>query len=165
MISSTSACGAMLTKQQGRPLLIGVMLAGIGTTALSLPNENVARPPLAALRTSAGSSVALAASAGSEIAELRRVSGFTWEQLSRLLGVSRRSVHFWASGKAMTSVHEEHLQRLLGVIRRVDRGSPTVTRAAIFAANEAGTIPFDLLIAKRYEDAVSQVGIGVEPRR
>ena len=33
------------------------------------------------------------------VSELRRISGLTWEQLAWLFGVSRRSVHFWASGK------------------------------------------------------------------
>ena len=38
-----------------------------------------------------------------EIAELRSLSGLTWEQTARLLGVTRRSVHFWASGEVLWS--------------------------------------------------------------
>ena len=47
------------------------------------------------------------------IKELRTVTDFTWDQLSKLLGVSRRSVHLWAAGGRMAAVNEEAVARLL----------------------------------------------------
>ena len=45
------------------------------------------------------------------ISELRRISGLTWEQLGELFEVSRRSVHFWASGKPLNAANEQRLMR------------------------------------------------------
>jgi len=154
----------MLLPQLGKPFLIGVMLAGLGTsTAGAFSAELVSRSPKPSLQTTAGESIAVAEAAAAAIAEIRRLTGFTWDQLSRLFGVSRRSVHFWASGKPMTSGHEEHLHRLLSVIQRVDRGSASLNRAELFAAYDAG-VPFDLLAAQAYAVAESLLGYSAPKR-
>ena len=102
---------------------------------------------------------------GSAIAELHRISGFTWEQLARLFKVSRRSFHFWASGKAMTSANEEHLQRLLSAIRKVDRGSAAANRAVLLAVRDDGNIPFDLLAEGQYDRVSAFIGPGLSQPR
>jgi transcriptional regulator with XRE-family HTH domain len=155
---STSASGPMLARQLREPVLVGIMLVGLGTSsapALTTPTR-VSFGTHG--HTTAGASAVEIDGADARIAELRRRSGFTWEQLSRLFGVSRRSLHFWASGKAMTSANEEHLQRLLAVFRRIDRGSPQATRAALLEAGADGHIPFDLLVARQYERVMASVG-------
>lgn len=101
-----------------------------------------------------------AVGASAAIAELRRLSGLTWEQLARLFDVSRRSLHFWASGEAMAPSNEERLQRLLRVMRAVDRGSASANRAVLLAAGGDGVVPFDLLAAGRYDVALVTVGAG-----
>ena len=100
------------------------MLVNIGTsTTHPIPNGIAPYSRSSGGQTTAGAPVPLvAAPAGAVIGELRRLSGLTWDQLARLLGVSRRSVHFWASGKPMAQSNEEHLRRLLAVVRKVDRG-------------------------------------------
>jgi hypothetical protein len=97
------------------------------------------------------------------IAELRRLTGFTWEELVRLLNVNRRSVHFWASGNKMTAANEEHLHRLLRVIRSVDRGTATTNRSVLLAAESDGRTPFDELANGRYEEALVIAGRGSPP--
>ncbi|MXV95309.1 MAG: hypothetical protein F4Y07_16460 [Gemmatimonadetes bacterium] len=91
------------------------------------------------------------------ISELRRISGLTWEQLGQLLGVSRRSVHFWASGKPLNASNEQRLMRVLDVVRSADRGSARSMRAALMDTNQ-GTAPFDMLAAQRFEDALLILG-------
>lgn len=59
--------------------------------------------------------------AGAAIGELRHLSGLTWEQLSSIFAISRRSLHLWASGKSMIEC-EDHLQRVLDVVRKIDKG-------------------------------------------
>jgi DNA-binding transcriptional regulator YiaG len=86
------------------------------------------------------------------IAELRRISGLTWQHLARLFDVDRRSVHFWASGRAMSDSNAEHLARLVASLRQVDRGDPAKTRAWLLAPSHSGELPLDILIQKRYED-------------
>jgi DNA-binding transcriptional regulator YiaG len=153
---STSAAGAMVMPQIPQRILVGVMLAGVGTsTESAFSVDLVSRSPSPAHQTTSGRSLPLEERSGSAIAELRRLSGFTWDQLARLFNVSRRSLHFWASGKAMTPANEEHLQRLLAVVRKVDRGSGSANRAVLLVARDDGTIPFDLLAGGQYERVAS----------
>jgi DNA-binding transcriptional regulator YiaG len=137
------------------------MLAGLGTsTAVALPHEIAQRRLCLAAQTTAGTSVVMATSAGAAIGELRRVSGLTWEQLARLFSVSRRALHFWASGRAMTPSNEEHLQRLLAVVRKIDRGSASENRGLLLGVREDGSLPFDLLAAGDYSRVVALLGPG-----
>ena len=160
---TTSAAGAMLMRQVGAPVLVGMMLAGSGTsTAHALPPELVVQH--ISNQTSAGYPVPVAAEAGAAIGELRRLSGLTWAQLARLFGVSRRSLHFWASGKSMTPTNEEHMQRLLAVLRKVDRGSANTNRTMLLSGGQDGTLPVDLLAAGDYDQVLSLLGPG-EVRR
>lgn len=156
---ATSAAGAMLIRQVREPVLVGFMLAGLGTsTAHALPLDVVLRSQRSADHTTAGAPVSVVAPSGSAIGELRRLSGLTWDQLARLFNVSRRSLHFWASGKNMTPSNEEHLQRLLAVVRKADRGSATANRAMLLGVREDGSLPFDLLAAGDYEPVLSLLG-------
>ena len=93
------------------------------------------------------------------IAELRRTSGLTWEQIGRLFGVSRRSVHFWASGKPMNADDERRLLQVLDIVRRADRGDARSNRAVLFKGSATGT-PFDLLASRRFEEAKARLGRG-----
>jgi DNA-binding transcriptional regulator YiaG len=163
---SIPGAGLVLMRQVVQPVLVGFMLAGVGTSAASaLPAELVHQALQPAQQTSAGVSLVAAAHAGAAIAELRRISGFTWDQLARIFSVSRRSLHFWASGKAMTPANEEHLQRLLAVLRKIDRGSASANRRELLAVRDDGTIAFDLLVARQYELVASLVGAGeTKPR-
>jgi len=125
----TYAAGPMQQRTAAAPRLIRMSsLAEPGTTSGDFgPGYDAATLVPAWEQTSSGSSVGSSVGssddAGTAIAELRRRSGLTWDQLARLFEVSRRSVHFWASGKVMAAAHEEHLQRVLAAVRRLDRGS------------------------------------------
>ncbi len=92
------------------------------------------------------------------LAELRRLSGLTWEQLAQLFGVARRSLHFWASGKRLSANNEEKLYRLLSVAQAVDRGSPRTNRRLLVSALSSGDIPLDLLRDEQYEVVVQELG-------
>ncbi len=93
------------------------------------------------------------------VSELRRISGLTWQMLGRLLGVSRRSVHYWASGKPLNADNQERLTRVLEIVRTAYRGSARGTRAALLDARE-GTTPLDMLAAQRFDDARLALGQG-----
>ncbi len=167
----TSAAGAMVLREAREPVLVGRLLAGLGTsTTYALPRRAPSRLPTTMAHTTAGGALVATAppsevgpshaTPGAAIGELRRLSGFTWEQLARVFDVSRRSLHFWASGKPMASSNEEHLHNLLAVMRKIDRGSASANRAALLSAREDGSIPFDLLVGGRYERVVSLLGHG-----
>ena len=160
---STSAAGAMLVRPVREPMLVGLMLVGLGTSTIdALPTE--IRSPGPVQRTTAGASIILVDRPGAAIAELRRLSGLTWEQAARLFNVSRRSLHFWASGKAMTPGNEERLQRLLLVVHKIDRGSASANRAELLAVRDDGSILFDLLANQQYHRVFSLLGPGEAKR-
>jgi len=96
-------------------------------------------------------------STGEAVLEIRRRSGLTWEQLGHLFDVSRRSVHHWASGKAVTPEHERMLRWMLASIRRLDQGSQAATRARLLAVDERfGVTVLDLLKEGRFGEAGGQ---------
>ncbi|MFB1488263.1 MULTISPECIES: hypothetical protein [unclassified Thiocapsa] len=84
-----------------------------------------------------------------ERAPPRRISGLTWEQLGEIFDVSRRSMHFWASGKPLNAHNEQRLMQVLDVIRTTDRSDARSTRAALFEVKE-GTTAFALLSAEQF---------------
>ena len=100
----------------------------------------------------------------SAVSELRRTSGLTWDQLAQLFTVSRRSVHFWASGKPLNSAHEESLFKILEVVRWADRGDARSNRSAMFEVCDDNT-PFDLLAAGKFDTAKNLLGPGPGRRR
>ena len=165
-LNTTSAAGAMRILHVATPILLGCCLpSGIGTSATAaLPGDVLCWSQSALAQTSAGTPVATVARAGAAIGKLRRTSGLAWEQLARLFAVSRRALHFWASGKPMTPSNEEHLQRLLAVVGKIDRGSAQANRAALLGASEGGIIPLDLLAAGSYDRVVSLLGGGTQRR-
>lgn len=158
---STSAAGSMRPVQ--RLVIIRSMLAGLGTSSnVALPGDVVsAWIP----QTSSGVQTLERQATEEALFELRRLSGLTWDQLARLFGVSRRSIHFWASGKPMNRVNEERLQRVLVAVRGVDRGSGDATRQALLSPTPDGDIPFDLLCAGELDRVLSTVGPGVSETR
>lgn len=97
--------------------------------------------------------------------EIRKLSGLTWEQLARLFNVSRRSLHFWASGQPLSRFNEENLNRLLGTIRYINRGSASINRSVLLNPNRNGEIPLDLLVAGRHEEVKQLLGSGNTPQK
>lgn len=152
----TSAVAVLAIRPVRDAMIVGVMLAGLGTSALPATEITLRTVQM----TTAGAPVAQVERAGSAIAELRRLSGLTWEQLARLFNVSRRSLHFWASGKAMAAGNEVHLHRILAVLREADHGSAGATRTRLLAIGDDGAIPLDLLASGHYDRALSILGAG-----
>ncbi|WP_446830459.1 helix-turn-helix domain-containing protein [Candidatus Foliamicus sp.] len=81
--------------------------------------------------------------------ELRRRSGLTWELLSDLFNVSRRTIHHWANGKPPSMDNEVSIRRALDAVRHLDEGSQRATRNRLLAT-VAGQSPFDMLADGRY---------------
>lgn len=94
-----------------------------------------------------------------QIHELRRLSGLSWDQVAQLFEVSRRSIHFWASGESLSRTNEKRLASLLDVVRSADRGSAAATRSALLSVND-GVSPFDLLVNQHYDVARTVLGTG-----
>ena len=95
------------------------------------------------------------------IFELRRLTGFTWEELAALLLVTRRSLHLWANGGAINAPNERHVRDLLAAMRELDRGTARENRALLLAPlrDGDGTVG-DLLRSRHFADALKLVGGG-----
>jgi DNA-binding transcriptional regulator YiaG len=132
-----------------RYLIVGQILAGAGTTTVE--DFRAVAPP----QTTSGARAAGAPSEARALSELRRLSGLSWEQLARILGVTRRTLHFWASGKAMARSNEEHLQRVLAVVRSIDHGATAANRSVLLESLEDRMNAVDLLAVRDYERAAS----------
>ena len=122
------------------------------------------------VRTAAGPdgqlSPAAAESTGEAIMEIRQRSGLTWEELSELFKVSRRSVHHWANGKPLAAGHERTLRRMLAAVRHLDRGNQAGTRALLLAIDPSrGASAFDLLKDGRFDEAMGRAEAVRPPRR
>lgn len=162
-IPSTSAGGAIAAISARRTILgVNPAIQGTATCDLGLDDWlRVSNDPLLS-----GTYAAVTAThafdpedASAALAEVRRISGLTWEQLAQVFGVSRRTLHFWASGKSLSSPNEEHLRRLLTALRRADRGAADINRAMLLTERE-GTVPLQLLAERRYDEFLRLVGEG-----
>lgn len=165
-ISGTPAMPQLATSGDGvlRHVHNMVVFLGSGLATQSTTTATSNGPRLefiSSAQTNSGLSLqSSATSQAAAIAELRRRSGCTWEQLARLFGVARRSVHFWASGKPMNAANEERLNELLRTIRYIDRGGSGATRSALMSAQPDGAIPFELLADGRFDDVMGRLGQG-----
>lgn len=76
---------------------------------------------------------------------VHETSGLTWEQLGRLFGVSRRSVHAWAAGARLSAANAERLARVSTVVIAHRGASPEQTRARLISPADGSPSPFDSL--------------------
>ncbi|GAB1541811.1 hypothetical protein NUACC21_44840 [Scytonema sp. NUACC21] len=159
----TSANGSMLNYVAPRRVLVTVFPA---------PSETVSNEPVfdwsllvISERTTSGLNLVPQSTDSTEatraaLNEIRKLSGLTWEQLARLFNVSRRSLHFWASGQPLSRFNEESLHRLLATIRYINRGSASINRSILLNPSSDGKLPFDLLIAGKHEEVKQLLGCG-----
>lgn len=87
-------------------------------------------------------------------------SGLTWDQLSKALGVSRRSVHLWASGGRINGRHMELLSELARMVRNAPVTTPAAVRSWLLVSKSGQPSPLEAFKAqhKRGETTVSGVG-------
>lgn len=162
---STSA-GGFLSSLPRTPLFVGVMLVGLSTSSAAPAAVHPGSSSgYSAMATNTGVVAVSPEGAGAAIAEVRRLTGLTWEQLARVFAVSRRSLHLWASGKRMAPANEERLQRVLATIRKLDRGSASANRSLLLAIGDDAIVPLDLLAEGRYAELLSRLGAGHAPAR
>lgn len=145
---ATTAWGAM-TRHTGKAILV---LGALAATDMTTNREAVAAQH-GPLWTNAGESggavtAAQGPATSSALMEIRRLAGLTWQEMGDLFGVSRRSVHHWVSGKALSARHERRVRVALGALRRLDTGSAQTNRNRLFTvSDERGDSLFERLQA------------------
>lgn len=168
--STTSVGNSMRSSVPKQPNVVTVtVFPALSRTAT---NESIYKQYISHILEGTNSGIALSLQSANSaetnrtaLHELRKLSGLTWEQLARLFNVSRRSLHSWASGQQLSSFNEESLNRLLGTIRYINQGSASVNRHLLLTPNQDGRLPFDLLIAGKYEEVKQIIGRGNAPHK
>jgi hypothetical protein len=155
---NTSAAGSMFWAGPAVGVVVVVLLvtggvsepATASTYGSSFPFERTAAGPTGQV------DIASAQTTADAVLQIRRLSGLTWEELSDLFDVSRRSVHHWASGKVVSAKHDQIIRQTLITIRRLDRGSAADTRALLLTPDPFGVSAMDLLKAGSFRDAMAR---------
>lgn len=83
------------------------------------------------------------------VRDMQQASGLTWQQLAKALGVSRRSLHLWANGAAMSALHSESVAQFEAIVRACDSGDPQATRLALLRTGDQGLSPYDRFRSQR----------------
>ena len=88
------------------------------------------------------------------VAELRRLSGLTNEEIAPLMGVSRRSLQAWIAGDSISARKETRLRALLDTIRILAADTAPATRERLLDRSASSIRAYDLLAEERYEAAI-----------
>ena len=159
MTHATSATSAMLSPVHiARVGVVGVFLFASGLSARATTStdhpcfifERTATVPAGQIESVQVDTPA------SAILEIRRRSGLTWQELSDLFGVSRRSVHHWASGKVVSANHDRFIRQVLVTIRNVDHGAAALTRDFLLTPDADGVTAIDLLSASQSNEVMTR---------
>ena len=82
-------------------------------------------------------------------------TNLTLEEIAALLGTSRRTVHNWRAGEAISGQNERKLTQLSQTLERMDLGSAELTRRRLLDHAEGSIRLFDLLAEGRFEAAIA----------
>jgi hypothetical protein len=94
------------------------------------------------------------------IFELRCLTGITWDELAKLMSVTRRSLHLWANGHPINVPNEKRLRDLLSAMQMIDRGSARENWALLMSPRPEGGVFSDLLRDGRLDEAHARAGRG-----
>lgn len=111
-------------------------------------------PPFTSRGSSQPERKAGVAEASSLLHDIRTLSGLTWQQLARVFGVDRRSLHLWAKGARLSAEHAERLQRIRAIVGRADAGNSESTRHRLLTIVHDERSVLDLLAEGRDDEVV-----------
>lgn len=123
-----------------------VLHAGLGTATGAFPVKTDPAAELSAI-----------------VASLKVESGLTADQLGRLLGVSKRSIHNWAAGTTIAPAHEARLRELEMLVFSLSADSPEERRKILLDSSNGPSI-FKQFAAKADAPQKIKFGVPVEER-
>ncbi|WP_245364229.1 hypothetical protein [Sinorhizobium americanum] len=94
------------------------------------------------------------------LAEVKRITGFSWEKIGGLVSCSRQTVYNWTQGEAIKPENVKQVVALHETITHIDRGSQSET-AALLATSFGGRTIFDMITAGEFATARRLAGKGV----
>ncbi len=139
----------------GLALLLGSVTSTSPAWALPFDGTSAALPAFAPGPNAMNSHEGTAAR---RIGDAKRLSGLTWDELSRVMTTTRRTLHLWANGRPISSINEGRLSRLVGVLQIISRGTGRETRQALLTPLQDGLVPLDLLVLGKFNDVAQRLG-------
>jgi len=94
-----------------------------------------------------------------QLAELKRLTGVSWDNLAGLLGCTRQALHRWSLGGAISGGNRDHLAKLHATVKFIDRGNAEENRALLDTAYGGMTFS-ELLSQGHFEDVRAAAGPG-----
>jgi hypothetical protein len=142
--------------------LVGSMTLGAVDTATASTLSLSARTITPQIRSELlqPTPAAPAASTAGLVNKLHTQSGLTWDQVGRLLGVSRRAVHMWAAGKRMNARNAELLADLVRLVDMAPVGTPDERRSWLFTATADGVTPIERFLSQHRQPGQPLSGSG-----
>ncbi|UVI36696.1 helix-turn-helix domain-containing protein [Brevibacterium spongiae] len=67
------------------------------------------------------------------VKQIKTRGAYTWDQVAKLFGVSRRTVHLWASGGRISAANEEALGRVMRQIETIEEAGGLGARLRFLA--------------------------------
>lgn len=133
----------------------------IGQTMGSDPETEPPASPNPTVETSA-SDAAPETQIGSAalVKNLHDRSGLTWDQLSKALGVSRRSLHLWASGGRMNARHIELVTEFAGIVRNAPTRGRDAVRTWLLTSDAGAPSPLEAFKASHSRGEAPVFGVG-----
>lgn len=74
------------------------------------------------------------------VKELKELSGLSIDQIGRIFGVNRRSVHNWMKGRRMSPPQEARLAELLAEVRELPSDTPQGRRRLLLHAKHGRSL-------------------------
>lgn len=81
---------------------------------------------------------ALGGDYASTLRQVQQRSGLTWGEMARALGVSRRAMHHWASGKRVSDRNVRRIEEFAALVSSHARATSGLTRGALTALRPDG---------------------------
>lgn len=141
---SGTQSGSHVRRATGRVAATSLLGGVLTFTGVGAPTANTATFPATSSTQPAGSSRPAAPAARNvpeALVRLRRTSGLTWSEIADALGVSRRAVHLWSSGKTVAEVQRRRVHELAAFVDAWDVGLPSATRIRLRDAAGAPRSP------------------------
>ncbi len=90
-----------------------------------------------------------------DVSAIRSASGLSWQQIASAVGVSRRSVHYWANGGKISELHSDRLQELAREVESLSYLTPEEVRARLTKPDGGGQTTLARLASAREAHAPS----------
>jgi hypothetical protein len=102
-------------------------------------------------------------SVADQVTRLHSVSGLTWEEMGKIMGVGRRAVHGWANGTRVSASNQARLNRLDAEVTALVPLPPEHVRVALYDSSRGESI-MNRLYREATAGRQSLGDIGLPPR-